>query len=508
MKKEIEHIHAKQKTKSRSIVEEVCSEPSSVWMRMCTSNALSLFHDVAKRVPAYSDFLKKNNINPEEILAWEDFEKVPVTNKENYLKKYPRESLCWNGKLGVPAVFSSTSGSTGKPFYFQRLPNTEEEYSDIIELFLNNGAILPDLENPTLVIIGFGMGVWIGGTLTYRAYDIVSRRGYPVSILPAGVNKTEILKALHELAPSFKQTIIVGYPPFVKDVLDEAEFEGVDIKALNIRLQFAAEAFSENFRDYLAKKVGMKNVYRDTLNIYGTADIGAMAFETPTSILIRRLAMKNQKIFKQIFGNVQKIPTLAQYNPKNISFEAPNGEILVTGNSAYPLIRYSVGDKGGIRSFDELVSVLEENGISLKDEAKQIDIPLYELPLVFVYERSDFSTTIYGLQVYPEYLRDVMVGDFMQRYCTGKFQIVTKYDENKDQYIEINIEQKRGIENVPESFASEIVGVIDEAFKEKSSEYCELSKFVKNRSLFKIVFRTSGDAEFFPTGIKQTWVKK
>ena len=92
----------------------------------------------------------------------------------------------------------------------------------LAELFLGNAAHVPSAKEPTLVIIGFGMGVWIGGTLTYRAFDIASRRAYPVSVLPAGVNKTEILKALHDLAPSFKQTIIIGYPPFVKDILDEA----------------------------------------------------------------------------------------------------------------------------------------------------------------------------------------------------------------------------------------------------------------------------------------------
>jgi phenylacetate-CoA ligase len=496
------------KSIARGTVERVRTADSATWTRASKRNILALFHNVAKHVPAYRDFLKKHHIRPETVHSWDDFGKVPIMDKTNYLKKYPLSSLCWDGTLARAAVFSSTSGSTGKPFYFQRLPNLEEEYATLIELFLSNGKLLPGPKCPTLVIIGFGMGVWIGGTLTYRAYDIVSRRGYPVSILPAGVNKAEILKALHDLAPSFKQTVFIGYPPFVKDVLDEAAFEGVDLKALNIRLQFAAEAFSEHFRDYLAEKVGMKNVYRDTLNVYGTADIGAMAFETPTAILIRRLAMENPKIFSRIFGDLHKTPTLAQYNPSFISFEAPEGNILLSGYSAFPLIRYSIGDRGGVYSYDELKTVLAENGVDLEKEAKRRDAPLYELPFVYVYERSDLSTTLYGLQIYPEYLRDVMVSESVQQYCTGKFQVLTKFDEKKDQYLEINIEQKRGAEHISEAFVRNITVGIDIAFKEKSSEYRELVQFVHNRPLFKIVFHPLGDPEFFPVGIKQTWVKK
>ena len=252
----------------------------------------------------------------------------------------------------------------------------------------------------------------------------------------------------------------------------------------------------------------MKNVYRDTLNIYGTADIGAMAYETPTAILIRRLATTNKKLFARVFGDTQKTPTLAQYNPAFVSFEAPEGEILLTGYSAVPLIRYAVGDRGGVHTYDKLKTIFAEEGINLEKEAKKLNVPLYELPFVYVYERSDLATTLYGLQIYPEYLRDVMVSDFMQHYCTGKFQITTKYDDKENQYLEINIEQKRGVDTVSDAFINKAEAAIKTAFKEKSSEFKELSSFVNDRPLFQLVFRASADPEYFPAGIKQKWVKK
>jgi len=198
----------------RGMAERVRTADSASWVRLHSRNSLALFRDAAQRVPAYRDFLKEHGIQAEKIRTRKDFEKIPTTSKATYLKKYPLADLCWDGILGQPAVFSSTSGSTGHPFYFQRHKHLDEESSILSELFLANGEHLPGPKNPTLVIIGFGMGVWIGGTITYSAFDIASRRGYPVSILPAGVNKTEILKALRDLAPSFKQTILIGYPPY------------------------------------------------------------------------------------------------------------------------------------------------------------------------------------------------------------------------------------------------------------------------------------------------------
>ncbi|MHB8661048.1 MAG: hypothetical protein ACYC75_03940, partial [Minisyncoccota bacterium] len=144
---------------ARGMAERVRTAASATWMRLRSRNALTLFHDAAKRVPAYRAFLKENGVHSEKIRTREDFEKLPIMSKANYLKKYPLADLCWDGILGLPAVFSSTSGSTGKPFYFQRLPNLEEEYSILAELFLGNAERIPSQKNSTLVIIGFGMGV-------------------------------------------------------------------------------------------------------------------------------------------------------------------------------------------------------------------------------------------------------------------------------------------------------------------------------------------------------------
>jgi phenylacetate-CoA ligase len=480
---------------------------SSSWMRMRAERSLALFREAAKRVPAYRAFLKEHGVRPASIHTFDDLSRVPPTSKAGYLKNYPLADLCWDGALARPAVFSSTSGSTGKPFYFQRTENLEEQYSVLAELFLGNGARLPDAKHPTLVIIGFGMGVWIGGTLTFRAFDIASRRAHPVSILPAGVNKSEILHALRDLAPSFSQTVLIGYPPFVKDILDEAAQEGIDLKKLDLRLMFAAESFTEQFRDYLAEKTGIHNVFRDTLNIYGTADIGAMAFETPAAILVRRLALKNKELYQALFGQTEKLPTLAQYNPAYVSFEAQEGEILLTGTSAMPLIRYAVGDQGGALSFDEVLRICRESGVDLRAEAKRADVPLYELPFVYVYARSDMSTKLYGAIVYPEHVREALEERALQKSVTGKFAMRTVADKKHDQSLEVNVELRSGVKASPR-LRAEIGKRVLARLLEKNAEYRNNHSAFPERVTPAIVLWPQGDPKYFTSGIKQKWVIK
>jgi phenylacetate-CoA ligase len=470
-------------------------------------NSLKLFHQAARYVPAYKDFLKKNKINPDKVKNINDFQQIPPTSKENYLRRYPIEKITWDGSLNKPLVFTATSGSTGEPFYFTRSNQLDWESSIIHEFFLKNGSGKED--KPTLVIVGFGMGVWIGGLITYKAFELASQRGqYPVSILTPGVNKEEILKAIRKLSPHYHQTILVGYPPFIKDVIDDAKEEGINLKKMNLRLLFAAEPFTENFRDHICKEAGVGNLYLDSMNIYGTADIGTMAHETPLSILIRRLSIKDKKIFSDIFPEIHKTPTLTQYNPLFINFEAPGGEILITGNSSIPLIRYSVGDHGGVYSFSELEKIFEKHGVSLMAEAKKakIDKSITELPFVYVYERTDFSTTIYGLQIYPEYIREALLDAKLSHHVTGKFALVTKFDKKHNQYLEINIELRKGKKaglKIQKIALDKIVSYL----RKKSSEYKELSNHIGQRAYPKLVFWQAENPLYFKTGIKQKWVR-
>src|ERR1700690_4557917 len=86
------------------------SKPEQYWAKRGERMALKLFHEMATRVPAYKDFLKKHKVDPKKVKTVKDFKRVPFIDKDNYLRVFPLEQLCWDGDLaGTRQVYSSTS---------------------------------------------------------------------------------------------------------------------------------------------------------------------------------------------------------------------------------------------------------------------------------------------------------------------------------------------------------------------------------------------------------------
>jgi len=487
----------------------LCSEKEKFWQDEGAKKALALFHAAAKRVPAYKDFLQKEHIDPERIITIADLQLVPPVDKNNYLRQYPLEALCWGGTLkGKSLVFTATSGSTGTPFYFPRSEVLDWQSAVEHRTFLD--GLLHGTTRSTLVIDAFGMGVWIGGLLTYQAFRHLSiDPAYPITLITPGTNKKEIFEALKNLSHQFDQTIICAYPPFLKDILDEGETTGILWREMHLKLLCAAESFSEDFRDHLAAKVGIRNVYCETTNIYGSADLGTMAKETPLSIFVRRAALNNKDLFRSVFPLANKLPTLAQFNPLFTHFEAPEGRVLVTAYNVLPLIRYAIGDSGTVMQFGNIVSLLDEHHVDLKTESRAhgFDQTVQELPFVAIYERSDFSTKLYGAIIYPEHVREALITPHAQESLTGKFTLATKHDTEHNEYLEINIELRKGSIHSPD-LERRVVNWVMKALLEKNAEYHYLHTMTPERIRPTIVFWEYGHPQYFQSGTKQQWVLK
>ena len=88
------------------------NKSSEFWQKEGEKMAMRLFKAASGKVPAYKAFLKKNGIKPSLIKSKKDFEQVPFIDKENYLRKYPLEEMCWNGKIESNTLLSVSSGSS------------------------------------------------------------------------------------------------------------------------------------------------------------------------------------------------------------------------------------------------------------------------------------------------------------------------------------------------------------------------------------------------------------
>src|SRR4051812_47956159 len=93
--------------------------------------ALRTFHAAAERVPAYNDFLKHHDINHKKIRSFDDFKRLPLVDKDNYLRKYPLEQLMWDGKKFDGDIISVSSGSSGEPYFWLRDQAQHDEAADI-----------------------------------------------------------------------------------------------------------------------------------------------------------------------------------------------------------------------------------------------------------------------------------------------------------------------------------------------------------------------------------------
>ena len=491
------------------IINFIFETKSDEWTKIQEKNLVSVFKNATKDVSAYKDFILKNKINSSEVKSFKKFnEVVPVVTKKNYLRAYPWEDLCKKNHLvHKPLVMTSTSGSTGDPFYFPRTKDIDLQSSISHQMFVLSSKI--DSKKSILVIDCFGMGVWIGGMITYQAFKHISERGYPMTIITPGISKREIFQALRNIGTKYDQIIMCGYPPFLKDVIDEASDNGILWKNYSVKIIFAAEGFSEAFRDYIAERVGIKNIYRDIMNIYGSADLGTMAQESPLAVLIRRLALSNQSLYMKLFGQASRLPTLAQYIPNFISFEEKDSSVFCTGDNVLPLIRYQIGDNGGVLSYKKIVEIFKEEGIDLISEIKKAEIKdtVTELPFVYIYERSDFAASFYGAIMYPEYIKKGLLNEALSDYITGKFTMYTKNDSRQDQYLEINIEMKYG-QKATKTLSSKIIKSLHGALLLQSTEYKKLAESLGDRVYPKVVFWPNGDPLHFLSGAKQKWTKK
>ena len=213
-------------------------EDESRWQRRGERRALRLFHQMAERVPAYRDFLRSNKLNPSGIKSIDEFDKIPLIDKDNYLRKYPKEMLVWDGDLkGKRWVISSTSGSTGEPYYFPRQDSQDWQYAVTAEMYLRHNFEID--KKSTLYIIAFPMGAWIGGVFTLKI--LADRGDYNLSVITPGIHKLEVINAVKQLGDKFDQIIIGSYAPFLKDILDDGERMGVKWKKYDLGFIFSSQ---------------------------------------------------------------------------------------------------------------------------------------------------------------------------------------------------------------------------------------------------------------------------
>ena len=268
--------------------------------------ALDVCTQTARTVPAYRAFLAEHGIAPEEIASADDFLRLPILTKQNYLLQHSLPDLCRNGRLEDCDMIAVSSGSTGKPTFWPRFLTDELSVAVCFEQIFHD-AFRAD-ERRTLVVICFALGTWVGGMYTAACCRHLATKGYPLTVITPGNNREEIFRVVQELGPLYDQVVLCGYPPFLKAVIDSGRARGIDWTPYAIKLVMAGEVFSEEWRTLVGERVGMTDIYADSASLYGTADAGVLGNETLLSICILRFLSQHPEASRRLVGE-SRLPT-------------------------------------------------------------------------------------------------------------------------------------------------------------------------------------------------------
>lgn len=481
------------------------SEPLNVNLQRAIAtdleaHVLDLFHTVVNSVPAYRQFLQVQGIDPASIQTLAAFQQLPLVTKANYIKQYPIAEICRAGSLSTCDMLAVSSGSTGEPTCWPRQMSDELEIATRFE-YIFRDSFQADRRS-TLAVICFALGTWVGGMYTAACCRWLVSKGYQIAVITPGNNKTEILRVVQTLGGQFEQIVLLGYPPFLKDVVDTGIQQGVRWSDYAVKLVMAGEVFSEEWRSLVGQRLGSIDYCYDSASLFGTADAGVLGHETPLSICIRRFLATHPDAARQLFGE-SRLPTLVQYDPTSRFFEVHEGTLLFSGDNGVPLIRYHIADTGGIISYETMLQFLQDWGFDPL-AVLEADRGIHALPFVYVFGRSQFAISYFGANLYPENIAVGLEQQIVQNWVTGKFVMQIIEDKDRDRFLSVVVELAPGVEPDRDK-ARSISRSILEQLRRLNSEF---ANYVPNEyQQPQITLKPMGDRDFFPVGVKHNYTR-
>jgi phenylacetate-CoA ligase len=354
----------------------------------------------------------------------------------------------------------------------------------------------------TLAVVCFALGTWVGGLFTASCCRYLNAKGYPVTVIAPGNHKEEIFRVVTALGGQFDQVVLLGYPPFLKEVVDQGLAQGVQWPRYNLRLVMAGEVFSEEWRTLVAERIGSTAPCLDFASLYGTADAGVLANETPLSIAIRRFLAENLAAAQALFGET-RLPTLAQYDPASRYFEVQDGTLLFSGDNGIPLIRYHIADTGGIIPHETMMRFLREHGFDPVATLPE-GTAIRQLPFVYVFGRSRFVISYFGANIFPEMVSLGLEQPGVREWATGKFVMQSLEDGDRNRYLQITVELAPGHE-ASAGKAQAAAEAIEAQLMRLNSEYAHYVPQADRTP--HVVLKPNSDPEWFPPGVKHRYTR-
>ena len=395
--------------------------------RIGMMRAQAVFLKAKDCCPAYQQFLEGEGFSAKGRWKLSD---LPITTKENYVKKYSIEQRCYDGRIpAAGVVIDESSGSSGVPNNWVRSAEERDDVKHILQL--NYQLIYRD--SGCILLNCFALGPWATGMN-------VSMSLVDVGILKSiGPDLKKLTNTLTTFGPDYRY-LIFGYPPFIKSFVDSTE---LDLSKYRMDLIVGGEGMSESLRTYLLKS------FQTVISSYGASDLEInIGVETPLTIALRGLCVSNRKLCEQLFGR-QTAPMIFQYNALDYIIETDeSGELLFTigrQTSAAPKIRYNLKDFGGALTHRQMQSKLRGLGVNIEDLGGLQS----SFPFLYVFGRADLTVPFYGAKIYPTDIEDIINTNTWFVKLVNSFQLSSFEDDRLNRRLRIHLEMVRGQEFLP-----------------------------------------------------------
>ena len=449
------------------------------------ARAYSEFIKAKRRVPAYKSFLKAHNFSkPSFSGLLPNIHEIPEIDKENYIKKFSIDARCVGGKIPTKnIIIDESSGSSGTATNWVRGLKERKRNAKMIEFGMRTLVG----KEPLFVINAFALGPWATGVNVTMSCVSFSK------LKSLGPDKEKIENTLKQFGKNHNY-VIMGYPPFLKYLVDTSEIEW---DKFNIAFIFGGESMSEGMRDYLFRK-GIKKAYSSL----GASDLELnISAENDFTISLRRLLHSNQSLQSKILKHTGALPMIFQYNPTDFLIESSEtGELIVTiGRPDYiaPKIRYNIHDRGHTLSIKDLYSILKSLNISLDKLAK----PQTDLPLLLHYGRANMTVSFFGANISPTDVNEVIYSLPELSEIVNSYNLSIDEDKEGTKKLIISIEVQKG-ETTELLDLKKIQANFFENLSKINQDFREVRKMLPNSSFTVLSFEDFGSGSFKENDIR------
>jgi phenylacetate-CoA ligase len=416
---------------------------------------LAYFEEIKNSVPAYRKFLEEKGIK-----AVQKPEDIPLTDKQNYLMRYPMTELIREGSMDKCFLIGASSGfSKGGSVLWLKESVDEADYLEKMRQLLMHDY---DIENrPTLIIVSLALGMWIAGMQIACVLRSLAGNTDGVVTATPGIDLLESVHIAKEFGPMFDRIVWITNPSSINIIYSLLRDEKELLQG-KIYFPVVGEYFTEGFRENIARKFGhdIENPYVVKTG-YGSADTGDLGIESRETIGLRKFLHHHPQRTKELF-HTEDAPMFFIKNDHAL-MEIVDGNLVVSKEQFIPLLRYNTGDAGAIISKE----VFRDSGL---------DKQLYDaLPdeLLYVFGRASEALVFYGtnLNIYA-------AGDFLNSlddsFNYGGLYEMEKKERRGVEELEITVYVLKEEEGLAARYQKKLLDYLKNNSREFNAKYDQL----------------------------------